>query len=371
MAKPYSVPFIDFKRDPESLIHDQLEVVEQVLRSGWWVLGDQVQAFESAWAKTCQATGCVGVGNGLDAIEIGLRALGVGPGDEVITTAVTAFATTLAIQRCGASPVFADIDPTTACLCPSSVEASITPKTKAVVVVHLYGRFIDLKRLRNLCDGHSLYLVEDCAQAHLARSGDYSAGEIGDFAAWSFYPTKNLGAIGDAGALTSNNQKILDLASQMRNYGQRDRYHHDTAGMNSRLDELQAAILLKRLPMLREWTNRRRAIAYRYWSEIKNSNMTFLAFPSTDDSHVHHLFVLTSQYRDVFQTQLLEMGIQTLIHYPVPCHQQKALGVHRLSPSGLPFTETHCLQCLSLPIHPYLTEDEVSKVIEACNNVHV
>ncbi len=371
MTQPRSVPFVDFKRDPESLIQDELSVVEQVLRSGWWVLGAQVQAFESAWAKTCNAKGCIGVANGLDAIEIGLRTLNVGPGDEVITTAVTAFATTLAIQRCGATPVFADVDPATACLCPTSIEECISAKTKAVVVVHLYGRLSALEPLKRLCDAYSLYLVEDCAQAHFAKSSNHSAGEIGDCAAWSFYPTKNLGAIGDAGALTSNHQHILDLASQLRNYGQRDRYHHEIAGMNSRLDELQAALLLKRLPFLSEWTNRRRSIAYRYWSEIDHPNLKFLAYPTLESAHVHHLFVVTTQYRDAVQSQLEAKGVQTLIHYPIPCHQQKGLGSHKISPNGLPATEAHCSQCLSLPNHPFLSDDEVSQVIQACNSIHV
>ena len=186
------VPFNNFKRDPEELVQAELLAVETVLRSGWWILGDNVKSFEADWASCCEVAGSVGVGNGLDAIEIGLRALGIGPGDEVITTSLTAYATTLAIQRCGATPVFADIDPVTACLSPSSAEKCISNKSKALVVVHLYGRSADLVNLKKLCDAHNIYLVEDCAQSHLARCSIAAVGSIGKFAAWSFYPTKIL-----------------------------------------------------------------------------------------------------------------------------------------------------------------------------------
>ncbi len=365
------VPFNDFKRDPEELLQAELSAVDEVLRSGWWVLGQNVQAFESAWAKCCEVTGSVGVANGLDAIEIGLRALGVEAGDEVITTSLTAYATTLAIQRCGAIPVFADIDPTTACLSLESAEQCLSSKTKALVFVHLYGRSTNLERFKNLCDLHSIHLVEDCAQAHLARSGSAAVGSFGAFAAWSFYPTKNLGAIGDAGALTSNNPSILEKARQHRNYGQTDRYHHDVAGMNSRLDEIQAAILLARLPYLRIWTDNRRRIASRYRSEINSPFLTFLAPPTSIEDHVYHLFVLKTDFRAFVQAALKDKGIGTLIHYPVPCHKQKALGVHRISPEGLMKTEQHCSQCLSLPIHPYLTFEEIDHVIASCNSLDI
>jgi dTDP-4-amino-4,6-dideoxygalactose transaminase len=365
----FSIAFNDFKRDPEDLVQAELAAVDDVIRSGWWVLGQQVKAFETAWAKRCMSVGCVGVANGLDAIEIGLRALGIGPGDEVITTSLTAYATTLAIQRCGAIPVFADIDPATACLCPSSIEKSIGAKTKALLVVHLYGRAADLPRLIALCKRHSIYLIEDCAQAHLAQSNDQSVGSFGAFGAWSFYPTKNLGAIGDAGAITSSNPELLEKALHLRNYGQKDRYHHVIAGMNSRLDELQAAILLQRLPYLDSWTTLRRQIACRYWDEIDNDFLVPLSRPDDSSNHVHHLFVVTANQREAVQRKLLERGVQTLIHYPVPSHMQKALGTHRLPLGGLPATEYHCNHCLSLPIHPYLSDAEVDHVIRSCNDL--
>ena len=295
------VPFNDFKRDPEILLQAELSAVDNVLRSGWWVLGKNVQAFESAWAHFCEVEGAVGVANGLDAIEIGLRALGVGAGDEVITTSLTAYATTLAIQRCGAIPVYADIDPTTGCLSVDSARLCLSSKTKALVLVHLYGRSANLGAFKTLCDTYDIYLVEDCAQAHLSRFGSAAVGSFGAFAAWSFYPTKNLGAIGDAGAITSNNPTILDKSRQLRNYGQTDRYHHELAGMNSRMDEIHAALLNERLKYLREWTERRRSIAHRYFSEINNPDFFMLSKPSFPTDHVHHLFVMLTQSRDVVQ----------------------------------------------------------------------
>jgi dTDP-4-amino-4,6-dideoxygalactose transaminase len=364
-----SILFNDFQRDPEELIEAELGAVDAVIRSGWWVLGKHVKDFETAWAERCMTFGCVGVANGLDAIEIGLRALGIGSGDEVITTSLTAYATTLAIQRCGATPVFVDIDPETACLCPSGIETCISANTKAVLVVHLYGRAAELTRLKQICDRHGIYLIEDCAQAHLARYQGQSVGSVGIFGAWSFYPTKNLGAIGDAGAITSNNPEFLDKARQLRNYGQKNRYQHDIAGLNSRLDELQAAILLQRLPYLDYWTMRRRDIASRYWLEIKNDSLSHLSEAHSSFSHVYHLYVVLTNQREAVQRQLSECGVQTLIHYPVPSHMQDALAVYRLAPGGLPATLYHCNHCLSLPIHPYLTDSEVNHIIRSCNEV--
>jgi len=362
------IPFNDFQREPEALIQAQLQVAEAVLRSGWWVLGQQVKAFERTWADRCGTADAVGVANGLDAIEIGLRSLGIGPGDEVITTALTAYATTLAIQRCGAIPVFADIDPSTACLDPISVERCISPATRAVLVVHLYGRAANLTDLQQICARHELLLLEDCAQAHGAYHAGRPLGSIGSFGAWSFYPTKNLGAIGDAGALTSSDPALLSKAKQLRNYGQSDRYHHDLQGLNSRLDELQAALLLERLPHLQAWTERRRTIAQRYWLEISQPELQLLAPPSDPSSHVHHLFVLHTHRREALQSHLEQAGIKTLIHYPVPCHLQKALGIHRIDPAGLCITEHHAVNCLSLPIHPFLSDQDVDRVVTACNS---
>jgi dTDP-4-amino-4,6-dideoxygalactose transaminase len=362
------IRYNDFRQEPEALLHAQLEATEAVFRSGSWVLGPKVEAFEQAWAVRCGSAAAVGVANGLDAIEIGLRALGIGPGDEVITTALTAYATTLAIQRCGATPVFADIDPATACLDHVAVERCISRATRAVLVVHLYGRAAALTELHAICEQHDLKLIEDCAQAHGALHAGRPVGSIGTFGAWSFYPTKNLGTIGDAGALTSSDSGLLAKARQLRNYGQSDRYNHDLPGLNSRLDELQAALLLERLVYLQAWTERRRTIAQQYWSAIANPELQTLQQPADPSSHVHHLFVLRTAKREKFQDHLHHIGLKTLIHYPVPCHRQQALSHRRIDPNGLLITEHHCTTCVSLPTHPFLNNTEIGTIIDACNS---
>lgn len=371
MTDPIVAPVIanDFCREPEELLRAELAAVERVLRSGWWILGTEVKAFEQAWARRCAVPHAVGVANGLDAIEIGLRALGVGPGDEVITTPVTAYATALAIQRCGAIPVFADIDPSTGCLAAASVATCISASTRAVLPVHLYGRAADLDGLQAICDSQGLDLIEDCAQAHGARHRGRPVGSVGRCAAWSFYPTKNLGAIGDAGALTTADPELAHAARCLRNYGQSDRYHHETVGLNSRLDELQAALLQVRLAWLDSWTDRRRQIAARYRHGIHHPLLQPLADVSDPASHVHHLYVVLTPKRDQVRSLLEQQGVSTLIHYPLPCTQQSALGAHRVAPEGIPHALKHCDRCFSLPIHPFLSDDEVNGVIDACNQL--
>lgn len=357
----------DFKREEEALIASQLAAVERVLRSGWYVLGNEVKAFEAQWATWCGATHAVGVGNGMDALEIGLRALGIGPGDEVITTPMTAFATVLAILRAGAVPVLADIDPLTGILDPASVATCITPRTKAVMVVHLYGQSAPLDRFLDLAQSHGIALVEDCAQAHGAHWNGRACGSWGAFAGWSFYPTKNLGAIGDGGALTTESQELADKARQLRNYGQSVRYYHPEVGLNSRLDEIQAAILRERLLCLDGWTEARRKVAHRLAEGIANPLVKPLPLPTQRERHVHHLFVVTSPERDALQTHLKASGVDCLCHYPVPVQQQECCQGIAMAPGGLPVAENHAKTCLSLPCHPALSESEVAQVIDAVN----
>ena len=361
------IRFNEFIREPKALRDAQLDAISEVMQSGWYVLGKNVSNFEELWAQRCQSIGCVGVASGLDALEIGLRLLNIGIGDEVITTPLTAFATILAIQRVGATPVFADIDPTTACICPDSVVNCISEKTKAVLVVHLYGRAAKISELKDICTSKGFYFIEDCAQAHLAEYKGRPVGSFGSYAAWSFYPTKNLGAIGDAGAITSNDSKFLDAARYFRNYGQSDRYHHIVPGQNSRLDEVQAAILRVRLNFLQQWTNVRRKIAEFYWQNINNSKIRLLAEPSNPSEHVHHLFVICAIERGELMQHLLSNNIQSLIHYPVAAHLQKAIGPHRICPSKLKYSLAHSQSCVSLPIHPFMTEKEIESVVIACN----
>jgi dTDP-4-amino-4,6-dideoxygalactose transaminase len=358
----------DFKRDDEALVQRELAATERVLRSGWWILGPEVKAFEQEWADWSGNVHTVGVANGMDALEIGLRALGIGAGDEVITTPMTAFATVLSILRTGAEPVLADIDPDTAILDPDSVVRCLSPRTKAVMVVHLYGQAGPLEALSALCAEHGLHLVEDCAQAHGAKASGRPCGTWGAFGGWSFYPTKNLGCIGDGGALTTGSADLEAKARRLRNYGQSVRYHHPEVGLNSRLDELQAAILRERLAHLTRWTDRRRAVARAYADGIRHDAVRVLPLPSDPLRHVHHLFVVTSARRDALQVHLKDNGVESLLHYPVPAHLQEPCRNFRQDPQGLANAERHAAECLSLPMHPALTDDEVATVIGAVNS---
>jgi len=357
-----------FLREPEDLRDRELQAVARVLRSGWYVLGKEVEAFETEWARATGTAHAVGVGNGMDAIEIGLRALGIGPGDEVISTPMTAFATVLAVLRAGAQPVLADIDASTALLSMNSVRRCLTPRTRAVLLVHLYGHAVALQPWRRFCDESGVLLVEDCAQAHLASSDGVRAGAAGAVGAFSFYPTKNLGAAGDGGALTTGDDAVAAKARQLRNYGQSVRYHHPELGMNSRLDELQAAILRVRLGVLESFTERKKAIARAYRQGIENPRVRLLAAPTQPQSHVYHLFVVLCEERDRLSEHLKARGIETLIHYPLPVHRQAPCRDLPRDPLGLPFAEKHGDTCLSIPCHPQLTDGEVSTVIQALND---
>ena len=277
------VPMNDLTWSPSGLLEAELSACEDVIRSGWWILGAKVEEFEKRWAAWIDSRYGVGCANGLDAIEMGLRAIGVGAGDEVITTPMTAFATGLGIIRAGATPVLADIQLDTAMLDIDSVKRCITKKTKAILLVHLYGQIGPVIELRDLANEHGLQLIEDCAQAHGASLSGVSAGKFGTFAAWSFYPTKNLGAVGDAGALTTDVANIAESARVIRNYGQSERYQHPIFGMNSRLDELQAALLLAKIEHLPDWINRRRQVAKRYAAEIRNEWVELLPLPDQEE----------------------------------------------------------------------------------------
>jgi len=357
----------DFRADPRSLIDEELAACQRVLHSGWFVLGEEVKRFEASWAACCGTANAVGVGNGLDAIEIGLRALGIGQGDEVITTPMTAFATVLGIIRAGATPVLADIDPDTALLDPDSVIRCIGPKTKAVLLVHLYGQIRGMTRWIELCNRHHVHLLEDCAQSHLATEGGRVAGSFGMWGAYSFYPTKNLGAVGDAGALVTNDECVMQNARALRNYGQATRYEHTLLGMNSRLDEMQAAILAARLDWLERFTQRRREIAQRYQSGIDNPQIRLLALPLEQASHVYHLFVVRCAERDQLMTYLKSKGIGSLIHYPIPAHLQPASPSFRSDPNGLVNAESHANDCMSIPCHHNMTDEEITVVVQALN----
>jgi len=345
-----------------------LNAARRVIESGRYVLADEVVTFEKQWAATCGVAHGVGVGNGMDAIEIGLRALGIGPGAEVITTPTTAFATVLAIFRAGAIPVLADIDPDTALLSIDSAERCISSKTKAVLLVHLYGQVRDMGCWSAFCAKHGIALVEDCAQAHLATWRGRVAGSFGVAGAYSFYPTKNLGAPGDAGMLVTQDEATAQRARCLRNYGQDVRYHHPTLGLNSRLDELHAAMLGERLRWLPEFTERRRQIADTYRTEIKHPLVQHMAKSEEPTAHSHHLFVINCKQRGLLQTHLLQTQVQSLIHYPIPVHFQPPCQQISRDPKGLVNSENHANTCLSLPCNPQMTDNSIAAVISAVNS---
>lgn len=358
----------DFRAEPEDLILAQAAAAERVIRSGWYVLGQEVKSFEAAWAARCGLAHCLGVGNGMDAIEIGLRGLGIGPGDEVITTPMTAFATVLAVLRAGATPVLADIDPATGLLDPESARRCLSPRTKAVLVVHLYGQIRAMDRWATLCREAGIALAEDCAQSHLASWQGRIAGSFGEFGAYSFYPTKNLGTLGDGGAIVTGRADLASAFGRLRNYGQSERYHHPVLGMNSRLDEMHAALLSARLPWLERFGARRRAIARAYRDGIKEGKVRMLAAPIEEANHVHHLFVLLCAQRDALLAHMKAKGVEAQIHYPIPVHHQEPCRGIARDPSGLPHAEEHARRCISVPCHPQMSDGDVESVIAALNS---
>jgi dTDP-4-amino-4,6-dideoxygalactose transaminase len=335
--------------------------IDRVIASGWFVLGPEVEAFEREFAEASGVPHAIGVGTGTDAITLILRGLDIGPGDEVITAPLSAAYSALAVMMAGARPVFTDVDPERLTLDPRHVEAAITPRTKAVLPVHLYGQAADLGPLEAIAAKHGLALVEDAAQAQLATADGRPVGTIGIAAATSFYPTKNLGALGDGGAVLTRDAQLAARIKRLRNGGQTTRYHHEEPGANSRLDEMQAAILRARLPFLAGWTTRRRAIARQYREGLAGA---VLRVPREfDRGHVYHLFPVLTDSRDAFQHHMRERGVETLIHYPVPIPRQPALRA--ASPAMCPVADGVCAQIVSLPMYPGLSDTAVATVVAA------
>lgn len=357
----------DFKSEPIALKNAMIDAAARVINSGWYVLGEELVELENQWASTCGASYAVGVGNGMDAIEIILQSLNIGPGDEVITTPMTAFATVLAILRAGAVPVLADIDSGTALMSIESAQRCVSTKTRAVLLVHLYGQLRNMQAWTSFCELNEIALIEDCAQSHLAAWGGKVAGTFGVAGAYSFYPTKNLGALGDGGMLITSDPLLANRSSQLRNYGQSVRYEHPVIGMNSRLDEMQAAILIERLKYLSSFTARRRQIAGIYQEKILSPYVKKLLAPEEPHAHVHHLYVVQCEVREALQAHLLESQIQSLIHYPIPIHQQKPCLDIKRDPMGLVNSERHAKTCLSLPCHPQLSDRDVIQVTDCIN----
>ena len=401
-----TVPFNSLKPAEDSA--DVKAAIDRVIASGWFVLGPEVDAFESEFAVASGVDHVVGVGTGTDAIMLIFRALGIGAGDEVITPPLSAAYSALAVMMAGARPVFADIDPERLTLDPRAVEAAITPRTRALLPVHLYGQPADMRPLEALAARHSLALVEDAAQSQLATAGGRPVGTFGIAAATSFYPTKNLGALGDGGAVLTRDAQLAARLKRLRNGGQTSRYHHQEPGVNTRLDEIQAAILRARLRYLPQWTAKRRSIAARYRASLNanaaargahreadsasrafgEADATSRAFGEGDATsrafgegakiivprefdagHVYHLFPLLAEARDRFQAHMTGQGVETLIHYPVPIPRQPALV--STSPAMCPVADHVCAQVVSLPMYPGLSDEAVATVIEAVTTFSV
>lgn len=358
------IPFLDLKPGVDA--HDVRAAIERVLTRGWFVLGPELEAFEQEFALAAGAGHAVGVGTGTDALALALRAAGIGPGDEVITAPLSAAYSALAIMMTGARPVFADIDPGRLTLDPAAADAAVTARTKAIMPVHLYGQPADMPAIVAVAERHRLLIVEDCCQAHLATCAGKPIGSFGAAAAYSFYPTKNLGALGDAGAITTNDAALAARLRRLRNGGQTDRYHHGEFGVNSRLDEMQAAILRARLGWLPGWTAQRRALAAEYRRQLAGSAVTVP--PEYDAGHVYHLFPILAGDRAALQAHVSARGVETLIHYPVPIPRQPALAPER--PAQCPVADEVCRTVLSLPLHPGMTVRAVEEVAAALNAFH-
>lgn len=358
------VPFLDVKASYEEIAPELDAATHRVVSSGWYLLGDEITAFEREYADYVGAKYCVGLGNGLDALHLGLRALGVGAGDEVIVPSNTYIATWLAVSYAGAIPVPVEPDPATYNLDPTLIEAAITPRTKAILPVHLYGQPADLDPICALARRHNLFVLDDAAQVHGARYRGRRIGALANVTAWSFYPGKNLGALGDAGAITTDDEGVADRVRVLRNYGSRVKYVNEVQGYNSRLDEIQAAALQVKLPYVDQWNARRARIAARYMAELDDAGLILPQVPDWAEP-AWHIFVVRSHDRDALQRHLTAAEIGTVIHYPIPPHLQGAYRDLNLPQGSFPLSEAIHREVISLPIGPHMTEAQVGATIAA------
>lgn len=356
------VPFLDLAAATAELRQDIDAAVARVLSSGWYIGGTEVEAFEHDFARYVEADHAVGVGNGLDALHLALRALDVGPGDEVIVASNTYIATWLAVTMTGATPVPVEPDPATHNIDPERIEEAITGRTKVILPTHLYGQPADLDPLVELATRHSLKVVEDAAQAHGARYRGRRIGSHGNAVCWSFYPGKNLGALGDGGAVTTNDPALADRVRILGNYGSRQKYVNQISGVNSRLDPIQAAILRVKLLYLDEWNGRRRSVAEHYRRALAHLPLTLPAVPERAEP-AWHLFVVQTAERDRLAGHLAQQGVQTLVHYPIPPHLQQAYASLRRGPGSFPIAEQLADTVLSLPISPHVSEAQADQVV--------
>jgi len=360
------VPFLDLKTLNSELYPQLRTAFDRVIDSGWYILGNEVKQFEQEFADFCETKYCIGVGNGLDALHLILRAYEIGEGDEVLVPSNTYIATWLAASYAGATPIPVEPDESTYNIDPSRLEAAITPRTKAIMIVHLYGQPADMDRVMNIARRHKLKVIEDAAQAHGARYKGARVGSLGDAAGFSFYPGKNLGALGDGGAVTTNDPELAEKVRMLGNYGSHIKYCNEMKGYNSRLDELQAALLREKLKKLDEWNDRRKAVAADYLRHLSASDLILPAVPDWADP-VWHLFVVRSSSRDTLQARLQEQGIGTMIHYPIPPHLQPAYSELGYKAGAFPIAETIHREVLSLPMGPTMNARQITRVISSTN----
>ncbi|WP_370402012.1 DegT/DnrJ/EryC1/StrS family aminotransferase [Sulfitobacter sp. JB4-11] len=362
------IPFLDLGAAYRELKPNIDDAIRRVLDSGWYILGPEVEAFEEEWAAFCGAGHAVGLANGLDALTLALRALGIGADDEVIVPSNTYIATWLAVSAVGARPVPVEPDPTTHNIDPDLIEAAMTAKTRAILPVHLYGQPADLDPILSIARKHKLAVIEDAAQAHCAEYKGKRVGAHGDVVCWSFYPGKNLGALGDGGAITTNRADIADRIRLLRNYGSREKYVNEIQGTNSRLDPIQAAVLRVKLNYLEDWTDRRRTIAGMYQEGLADTGLILPHVPNWA-APAWHLYVVRTQDRDVLQTELATSGVGTLIHYPIPPHMQKAYEGLSIDADTLPLASTLATEVISLPIGPQMSQQSAGHVVGTLRNL--
>lgn len=359
------ISFLDLQKINSRHNAEFNEAILGVLDSGWYILGEAVKHFEEAFATYCETKHCIGVANGLDALILILRAYGYGPGDEIIVPSNTYIASILAISAVGATPILVEADLNTYLIDPSNIEEKITKNTKALMLVHLYGQACKMDEINHIANKYNLKIIEDSAQAHGACYKNKRVGNLGDASGFSFYPGKNLGALGDGGAITTNDDKLAETLRALRNYGSHKKYENLYKGMNSRLDELQAALLSVKLKYLDADNQRRREISQTYRKEINNPKIILPSVYESEEAHVWHLFVIRSTERNKLQEYLQNKGIQTVIHYPIPPHQQQAYA--EWNHLKFPITEQIHEQVLSLPISPVMSNSDVEKVVETVN----
>ncbi|NPA90037.1 MAG: DegT/DnrJ/EryC1/StrS family aminotransferase [Chloroflexi bacterium] len=358
------IPMVDLKAEYKTIQEALDAAIQRVVQNAQFILGPEVEAFEEAFAAYCGARHAVGVASGTAALFLTLAALDIGPGDEVITTPFTFFATASTIVHRGAKPVFVDIDPQTYNLDPHQVEDAITPRTRAIVAVHLFGHPAEMDPLRDIAERHGLWLVEDAAQAHGAEYKGRRVGTLGDVACFSFYPAKNLGAYGDAGAVVTNSDEVAERVRRLRNHGQARRYYHVEVGYAERMDGLQGAVLRAKLPYLDQWNEARRAAAHRYNQGLAPLDLV-LPYEAPHVRHVYHVYTLRTDARDQLIQRLAERGIPTAVHYPRPLHLQPAFAFLGYGEGAFPVAERMAREVFSLPMHPHLTPEQQEYIIQA------